>query len=102
VYHDGRGSEPMIDVGSVFPAEALNIFLGPLDRSMQCAKRGRASASPFSKAEQGIGRAARLGPLHLNEQISAGMVRGVSLVPESAITPSVGAMLSNSLQLGQQ
>src|SRR5262247_2453611 len=29
VYQDGRGSEPMIDVGSVFPADALNIFLIP-------------------------------------------------------------------------
>ena len=29
VYQDGRGSEPMMDVGSVFPAEALNIGLDP-------------------------------------------------------------------------
>src|SRR5215211_5217672 len=27
VYQDGRGSEPMMDVGRVFPADALNIFL---------------------------------------------------------------------------
>src|SRR6516162_5323842 len=32
VYQDGRGSEPMIDVGSVFPADALNIFLRPSKR----------------------------------------------------------------------
>src|SRR5215468_4135572 len=28
VYQDGRGSEPMIEVGSVFPADALNILHG--------------------------------------------------------------------------
>jgi len=28
VYQDGRGSEPMMEVGSVFPADALNIPLG--------------------------------------------------------------------------
>src|SRR5215831_269303 len=42
VYHDGRGSDPMIEVGSVFPAEALNIFLGPLDQRAM-GKRGHAS-----------------------------------------------------------
>src|SRR5262249_25906790 len=99
VYHDGRGSDPMIDVGSVFPAEALNIFLGPLDHSVQWANVDMHQQPRFSNGGAG---AARLGPLHLNEQISAGMGRGVSLVPESAITPSAGATLSNSLQLGLQ
>jgi hypothetical protein len=29
VYQDGRGSDPMMDVGSVFPADALNISCPP-------------------------------------------------------------------------
>src|SRR5215831_20561456 len=74
VYHDGRGSEPMIDVGSVFPAEALNIFLGPPDHSVQWANVDMHQQPRFSNGGAG---AARLGPLHLNEQISAGMARGL-------------------------
>jgi hypothetical protein len=33
VYQDGRGNEPMMDVGSIFPAEALNISPGLFIRS---------------------------------------------------------------------
>src|SRR5262249_44909250 len=63
----------MIDVGSVFPAEALNIFLGPLDHPLQSANVDMHQLPSFSNGAAG---AARLGPLHLNEQISAGMARG--------------------------
>src|SRR5262249_43422402 len=38
VYQDGRGSEPRMDVGSVFPGEALNIVLGP-SRSQRAMRR---------------------------------------------------------------
>jgi hypothetical protein len=44
VYHDGRGSEPMIDVGSIFPADALNIFL----RSFSIAGRDARSVNTES------------------------------------------------------
>src|SRR5262245_50122267 len=64
----------MIDVGSVFPAEALNIFLGPLDHSVQWPNVDMHQQPRFSNGGAG---AARLGPLHLNEQISAGHVEKI-------------------------
>src|SRR5262249_24527931 len=91
----------MIDVGSVFPAEALNIFLGPLDYSVQCANNNPASPT----AEQGTGRAARLGPLHLNEQISAGMlcVRNAGRgMPRADGTRDTGRCVRGNTQSHQQ
>src|SRR6516164_1961540 len=55
------------------PAEALNIFPGPLDHSVQWANVDMHQQPRFSNGGAG---AARLGLLHLNEQISAGMARG--------------------------
>jgi hypothetical protein len=45
VYQDGRGSEPMIDVGSAFPADALNIFTGPF-RLVRRAQKKRQPLQP--------------------------------------------------------
>src|SRR5258707_7478799 len=53
VYHDGRGSEPMIDVGSVFPADALNIFLVLLDHSAHCADYEHARQHRFPNGGAG-------------------------------------------------
>jgi hypothetical protein len=45
----------MIDVGSVFPADALNILLGPLDHSAHCAEYEHAFYSSASAASLAVG-----------------------------------------------
>src|SRR5215467_9279932 len=55
VYQDGRGSEPMMEVGSVFPAEALNIVLGSFSISTRNTQDANihSGRSTSRTAEQG-------------------------------------------------
>src|SRR5215510_6770772 len=46
VYQDGRGSEPMMDVGRVFPADALNILV----KSFSIAARGALQVNVLASA----------------------------------------------------
>src|SRR5262252_8718682 len=56
VYQDGRGSEPMIDVGRVFPADALNIFLRSFSIAARRAEYERAFHGSTSAASRTIER----------------------------------------------